>query len=64
MHFSDVEVGKRLFVGNGQPKAKYLSYLIYGNMILMCPGYNVEDSRTRCSERIYDIIPEARPVVE
>ena len=21
MHFSDVEVGKRLFVGNGQPKA-------------------------------------------
>ena len=27
--------------GNGQPKAKYLSYLIYGNMILMCPGYNV-----------------------
>ena len=50
--------------GNGQPKAKYLSYVIYGNMILMCPGYNVEDSRTRCSKTIYDVIPEAKPVTE
>jgi hypothetical protein len=50
--------------GNGQPKAKYLSYVIYGNMILMCPGYNVEDSRTRCSKTIYDVIPEAKPVSE
>ena len=50
--------------GNGQPKAKYLSYVIYGNMIVMCPGYNVEDSRTRCSKTIYDVIPEAKPVTE
>ena len=50
--------------GNGQPKAKYLSYVIYGNMIVMCPGYNVEDSRTRCSKTIYEVIPEAKPVTE
>ena len=41
--------------GNGQPKPKYLTYVIYGYMILMCPGYNVEDSKIRWSTTIYNI---------
>ena len=50
--------------GNGQPKAKYVSYLIYGNMIIMCPGYNLEDSQMRCSKTLYDVVPSAKPVSE
>jgi hypothetical protein len=50
--------------GNGQPKAKYISYLIYGNMIMMCPGYNLEDSQMRCSKTLYDVVPSANPVTE
>ena len=49
--------------GNGQPKPKYLTYVIYGNMIMMCPGYNDEDSKLRCSKTLYDVVPSAKPVV-
>jgi hypothetical protein len=46
--------------GNGQPKPKYLTYIIYGNMIMMCPGYNEEDSKIRCSKTLYELIPSAK----
>ena len=49
--------------GNGQPKPKYLTYVIYGNMIMMCPGYNVEDSQLRCSKTLYEVVPSAMPAI-
>ena len=35
--------------GNGIPIAKYLNYVVYGNIILMCPGYDQEDALLKCS---------------
>ena len=35
--------------GNGIPIAKYLNYVIYGNFILMCPGYDQEGALLKCS---------------
>jgi hypothetical protein len=33
-------------------------------MIMMCPGYNLEDSQLRCSKTLYDVVPSANPVTE
>ena len=35
--------------GNGIPIAKYLNYVIYGNFILMCPGYDELEALKTCT---------------
>ena len=35
--------------GNGIPIAKYLNYVIYGNFILMCPGYDESEALKTCT---------------
>tara|TARA_B100001105_G_C22391578_1_gene444646 strand:+ start:1746 stop:2291 length:546 start_codon:yes stop_codon:yes gene_type:complete len=34
---------------NGTPDAKYQTYIIHGNFILMCPGYNEDDALNKCT---------------
>ena len=36
--------------GNGIPIAKYLNYVIYGNFILMCPGYDEIEASKACTD--------------
>ena len=39
---------------NSSPK--YADYIIYGNLIILCEGWNTEESLERCSGFIIDII--------
>ena len=34
---------------NGTPSPKYLTYVIHGNLILMCPGYDESDALIKCT---------------
>ena len=44
--------GGRNNTWNGTPDTKYMNYIIYNNLILLCPGYNVEDALLNCTEMI------------
>ena len=35
--------------GNGIPIPKYQAYIIYGNFILFCPGYNKNEALKSCT---------------
>ena len=35
--------------GNGIPIPKYQAYIIYGNFILFCPGYNEDEALKSCT---------------
>ena len=43
---------------NGTPSAKYLNYVVYGNFILMCPGYNETDALNKCTIVIEKLNPK------
>tara|TARA_B100000029_G_scaffold494578_1_gene558503 strand:- start:2039 stop:2641 length:603 start_codon:yes stop_codon:yes gene_type:complete len=43
---------------NGTPSPKYLTYVIHGNFILMCPGYDESDALENCTLIIEKINPE------
>jgi len=43
--------------GNGIPIAKYLNYVIYGNFILMCPGYDENEALKTCSNVVNKLMP-------
>ena len=50
------ELGVASFhAGSGKVIPKYYNYVIYGNMILLCPGYNDEDAMDRCSQVIHKL---------
>ena len=50
------ELGVASFhAGSGKVIPKYYNYVIYGNMILLCPGYNDEDAMDRCLQVIHKL---------
>ena len=52
------ELGVASFhAGSGKVIPKYYNYVIYGNMILLCPGWNDEDAMERCSKTIHKLTP-------
>ena len=55
------ELGVASFhAGSGKVIPKYYNYVIYGNMILLCPGWNDEDAMQRCSNVINDLTSSVR----
>jgi len=44
--------------GNGIPIPKYLNYIVHGNFILMCPGYNEIDALNKCTIVIEKLNPK------
>jgi hypothetical protein len=43
---------------NGTPSPKYLTYVIHGNFILMCPGYDESDALIKCTLVIEKLNPK------
>jgi hypothetical protein len=52
------ELGVASFhAGSGKVIPKYYNYVIYGNMIIMCPGWTEEDAMERCSKTVFELVP-------
>ena len=43
--------------GNGIPIPKYQAYVIYGNFILLCPGYNQNEALKACTIIVKNLEP-------